>query len=176
MFLKEWGIDKDNAVRGGVAGMSAQHGSSPRKAVYLLQRKSSKFGAGLGKTTGWIHRASLKHRKVQMIGSVEYKSVDDQGLHIEVKGKDQILDVDTIIVCAGQQMVYDLEAPLQEAGFSPIRIGGAERAGELDAKRAINQGSRLAAAIETYQLGQPLEPEPTFSSKAMDWVMNATQK
>ena len=164
-FLSEWGIDKSNSVRGGIAGMTPSHKAADRQ-VFLLQRKKSKFGKGLGKTTGWIHRSSLKNRHVKMIGGVEYKSVSDRGLHYSKDGQNHVLDVDTIIVCAGQESLYDLEAPLQKAGCDVYRIGGSFEAGELDAKRAIDQGARLAAGIEVFKPGDSLQPPPTLSSQA----------
>ena len=112
-----------------------------------MQRKDSKIGAGLGKTTGWIHRISLKNKSVKMINGVQYDKIDDSGLHITRKGKAQIMDVDTIILCAGQLSNTDLLLGLENAGVSTHIIGGAERAGELDAKRAIEQGSKLGAIL-----------------------------
>jgi len=145
-FLKEWGIDEKNEVRGGIEGITAQVAPSPREVV-LLQRKESKIGAGLGKTTGWIHRISLKNKAVKMLNGVQYDKIDDQGLHITRRGKSEIMDVDTIILCAGQLSNTDLLADLEKAGVNTHLIGGAERAGELDAKRAIEQGSRLGAKL-----------------------------
>lgn len=146
-FWKEWGIDLGLEARGGVAGIQpAPH--APARQVYLLQRKKNKVGNGLGKTTGWIHRAGLKNKQVQMISAVDYLKVDDQGLHIRVgEGEPQVLPVDTIIVCAGQDPLRELRAELEAAGVNVHLIGGADVAAELDAKRAINQGSRLAAQI-----------------------------
>ncbi len=145
-FFKEWGIDKDFNVRGGVEGMSQQLPQSPRE-VFLLQRKKSKVGQNLGKTTGWIHRATLKHKKVVMLNKVEYQKVDDEGLHILQGGEAKVLPVDTVIVCAGQEPLRELQAEIEAAGVNVHLIGGADEAGELDAKRAIDQGSRLAAVI-----------------------------
>ncbi len=146
-FWKEWGIDLGLEARGGVAGIQpVPH--APARQVYLLQRKKSKVGNGLGKTTGWIHRTGLKNKQVQMVSAVEYLKVDDQGLHISVAGGEpQILPVDTVIVCAGQDPLRELQAELEVAGAKVHLIGGADVAVELDAKRAINQGSRLAAEI-----------------------------
>jgi 2,4-dienoyl-CoA reductase (NADPH2) len=126
---------------------------SPR-TVYLLQRSAGKLGAGLGKTTGWIHRTSLKNRRVNMIGGVKYVSIDDRGLTIELKGKQQLLDVDNVVICAGQESLKHLVEPLQASGKPVFKIGGAELAAELDAKRAIDQGTRLAAAIESAKSGE----------------------
>ncbi|MEM7266336.1 MAG: NADPH-dependent 2,4-dienoyl-CoA reductase, partial [Pseudomonadota bacterium] len=115
--------------------------------VYLLQRKTSKVGKGLGKTTGWIHRQSLKHHNVQMINGVGYEKVDDEGLHVQINDTPKILPVDNVIVCAGQEPFKPLQQPLEEAGFTVHIIGGADVAAELDAKRAIRQGAELAARI-----------------------------
>ncbi|WP_166252312.1 NADPH-dependent 2,4-dienoyl-CoA reductase [Marinobacter salicampi] len=151
-FMKEWGVDLTVAHRGGIAGMEAQL-PEPAREVYLLQRKTSKVGKGLGKTTGWIHRTSLKHRQVQMLPGVTYRKIDDDGLHITVtpkgadQGIDKVLAVDTIIICAGQEPLRELQAGLEQAGLNVHLIGGADVAAELDAKRAIDQGSRLAAEI-----------------------------
>lgn len=145
-FLKEWGIDANNEVRGGVENMEPVRQSNPRK-VYLLQRKESKLGAGLGKTTGWIHRATLKNKNVEMLNGISYEKIDQDGLHITRKGEKTILDVDNIIVCAGQRSRSELYQPLKDAGVSVHLVGGAFKATELDAKEAINQASRLAASI-----------------------------
>lgn len=145
-FLKEWGIDPTNEVRSGIEGIEAQPEPSPRE-VYLLQRKETKVGAGLGKTTGWIHRVALKNKKVKMINGVQYEKINDQGLHVTVKGKPQILEVDNVVICAGQISKNELYQPLLDKGVSTHLIGGAFQAGELDAKRAIDQGARLAAEL-----------------------------
>jgi 2,4-dienoyl-CoA reductase (NADPH2) len=115
--------------------------------VFLLQRKSSKVGDGLAKTTGWIRRTLLKKRGVQMIGGVTYERIDDAGLHVTVDGEPKTLAVDTIVICAGQESRRDLQAPLEAAGIPFSLIGGADVAAELDAKRAIDQGTRLAASL-----------------------------
>jgi 2,4-dienoyl-CoA reductase (NADPH2) len=146
-FWREWGIDPALEARGGVAGIHAQV-SPPARQVWLLQRKASKVGDGLGKTTGWIHRAGLKSKRVQMLNGVQYLSVDDAGLHIRIaQGDPQVLEVDNVVVCAGQDPLRELEQGLRDAGVAVHLIGGADVAAELDAKRAINQGSRLAAAL-----------------------------
>lgn len=146
-FWKEWGIDGQLEARGGVAGITAEP-HAPARQVFLLQRKKTKVGDGLGKTTGWIHRAGLKNKQVQMLNNVQYLKVDDAGLHISIADAEaQVLPVDTIIVCAGQDPLRELHEGLQAAGQSVHLIGGADVAAELDAKRAINQGSRLAAEI-----------------------------
>ncbi|EKM95624.1 2,4-dienoyl-CoA reductase FadH1 [Stutzerimonas degradans] len=146
-FWKEWGIDLGLQARGGVAGVKpAPHAA--KRQVYLLQRKKSKVGNGLGKTTGWIHRAGLKNKHVQMISAVEYLQIDDAGLHIRVaEGEPMVLPVDTVILCAGQEPLRELQNGLQAAGVSVHLIGGADVAAELDAKRAIDQGCRLAASL-----------------------------
>lgn len=146
-FWHEWGIDLGLTARGGVEGIEPQPEAAARQ-VYLLQRKKSKVGAGLGKTTGWIHRAGLKTKHVQMLAAVEYLAVDDAGLHISVAGGEpQVLAVDTIVLCAGQTPLRELQAELEDAGVAVHLVGGADVAAELDAKRAINQGSRVAAEL-----------------------------
>lgn len=146
-FWREWGIDLALDARGGVAGVQAEL-PAPARQVYLLQRKKSKVGNGLGKTTGWIHRTGLKNKHVQMISAVEYLRIDDLGVHVRVAdGEPQVLAVDTVIVCAGQDPLRELQAELEAAGREVHLIGGADVAAELDAKRAINQGSRLAADV-----------------------------
>ena len=151
-FMKEWGVDLSVEHRGGVKGVQPEI-PAPARQVYLLQRKTSKVGKNLGKTTGWVHRTSLRHRNVQMIPGVSYRKIDDQGLHITITGKDsetgedKLLPVDTIIVCAGQEPLRELQADIEAAGLSVHLIGGADVAAELDAKRAIDQGCRLAADI-----------------------------
>jgi 2,4-dienoyl-CoA reductase (NADPH2) len=151
-FMKEWGVDLSVEHRGGIQGVTAEV-PAPAREVYLLQRKASKVGKNLGKTTGWIHRTSLKNRHVQMVPGVTYRKIDDEGLHITVtpkgaeQGEDKVLPVDTIIVCAGQEPLRELQAGVEAAGIPVHLIGGADVAAELDAKRAINQGSRLAAEI-----------------------------
>jgi len=143
-FNDEWGIDPGYANRGGLKAPVDE--TAPRR-VFLLQRKSSKVGDGLAKTTGWIRRTLLKKRGVQMIGGVTYERIDDAGLHITVDGEPKTLAVDTIVVCAGQEPRRDLQAPLEAAGIPFSLIGGADIASELDAKRAIDQGTRLAASL-----------------------------
>ena len=145
-FLKEWGIDATNEATGGIEGMVAQPEPSPRE-IYLLQRKETKVGDGLGKTTGWIHRSALKSKKVRMMNAVQYDRIDDQGLHITVGGKAQVLEVDNVVICAGQRSNNAMDATLKAKGIAVHLIGGAFLATELDAKRAIDQGSRLAAGL-----------------------------
>ena len=145
-FWKSWGIDAKLEARGGVEGITpAPH--PPRRHVVMLQRKRSKIGESLGKTTGWIHRTTLKNKGVEMWNGVEYVAIDDDGLHVRVGGEPRVLAVDTIIVCAGQEPLRELHDPLVRAGKKVHLIGGADVAVELDAKRAIDQGSRLAAAL-----------------------------
>ncbi|KPX98147.1 2,4-dienoyl-CoA reductase [Pseudomonas savastanoi pv. nerii] len=147
-FWKEWGIDTTLEARGGVAGIKPDV-HAPARQVYLLQRKSSKVGDGLGKTTGWIHRTGLKNKQVQMLNSVQYLKIDYAGLHIRIgeDGEEKLLAVDNIVICAGQDPLRELYDDLVSAGQSVHLIGGADVAAELDAKRAIDQGSRLAAAL-----------------------------
>jgi 2,4-dienoyl-CoA reductase (NADPH2) len=145
-FTRHWGIDRSLAARGGVAGVEARAEPLARE-IWLLQRKSSKPGKGLGKTTGWVHRLDLRRRGVQMLSGVEYLRIDDAGLHIRHDGQSKVLDVDHVVICAGQLSRRDLRRPLQEAGASVHLIGGADVAAELDAKRAIRQGTELAAAL-----------------------------
>lgn len=146
-FWDEWGIDPAIEARGGIAGVQA-HPHPPAREVYLLQRKVSKVGDGLGKTTGWIHRAGLKNRQVKMLNAVQYLKIDDQGLHVRIaEGEPTVLPVDNIVICAGQDPLRELQAGLEAAGKPVHLVGGADVAAELDAKRAIDQGSRLAAAI-----------------------------
>ncbi|MCP5419294.1 MAG: FAD-dependent oxidoreductase [Gammaproteobacteria bacterium] len=146
LFFEEWGIDATLTARAGLVERRAQPIHSAR-TIYLLQRKTSGLGKNLGKTTGWIHRGSLQHRGVKMIGGVQYQAIDDEGLHITVNDEPQVLAVDNVVFCAGQESRRDLEATLKAAGLPVHLIGGADLAAELDAKRAINQGSRLAAQI-----------------------------
>ncbi|MBB3167946.1 NADPH-dependent 2,4-dienoyl-CoA reductase [Simiduia aestuariiviva] len=142
-FMAEWGVDMTMQARGGVAGMPKQLQTADRE-VWLLQRKTTKVGAGLGKTTGWIHRTGLKHKGVHMMAGCEYVAIDDDGLHLRVDGQEQLLPVDNIIICAGQEPRRELQSDLKK----PVHlIGGADVAAELDAKRAINQGTRLAATL-----------------------------
>ena len=142
----EWGVDFDGNSRGGLARPRPE---APAREVWLLQRSPGRPGKRLGKTTGWIHRATLKAKGVHMLGGVRYLGMDDQGLHIEVDGTPRRLPVDTVVVCAGQEPRRELHDALLALGTPvPVHlIGGADVATELDAKRAIDQGSRLAAAL-----------------------------
>jgi len=181
-FLNEWGIDPQNETRGGLQvngansattpdGAAAEVEASeavPSRTLYLLQRKGGKHGAGLGKTTGWIHRANLKKYGVQMMGNVSYVRVDGEGLHLKHNktGEASVLPVDHVIVCAGQVSDVSLEAPLRARGIPTYKIGGAHLAAELDAKRAIDQATRLAVAIEDAKpekVGEYVAPD-TMSS------------
>jgi 2,4-dienoyl-CoA reductase (NADPH2) len=143
-FNVEWGIDPGFAFRGGVA---PARDTAPPREVWLLQRKTSKMGEGLAKTTGWIRRTLLKRRGVRMLIGVEYERIDDAGLHITVNGVPDLLQVDTIVICAGQEPQRELQPALVKAGIPHTLIGGADIAVELDAKRAIDQATRLAAQI-----------------------------
>lgn len=146
-FWKEWGIDLGLEARGGVEGIQPQPTAAARQ-VYLLQRKKSKVGAGLGKTSGWVHRAGLRMKQVKMIPAVEYLRIDDEGLHISVAGNaPQVLPVDNVILCAGQTPLRELQGELEANGVTVHLVGGVDVAAELDAKRAINQGSRVAASL-----------------------------
>ncbi|GGY19664.1 MULTISPECIES: oxidoreductase [Streptomyces] len=143
-YFRQWGVDTTYGERGGLR--TAERPKPPRQ-VHLLQRKSSKVGAGLGKTTGWIHRTELKHRGVTMVAGVRYDRIDDAGLHITVDGTSTVLPVDTIVLCTGQEPRRGLYEELSAAGATVHLIGGADVAAELDAKRAIDQGTRLAATL-----------------------------
>ena len=145
-FAREWGIDRTFKARGGVEGIKPQPPESARE-IWLLQRKPGNPGKTLGKTTGWIHRLSLRQRGVHMMGNVRYERIDDQGLHISIDGENQLLEVDHVVICAGQVSNRDLEAVLGERGLSPHVIGGAKKAAELDAKYAIREASELAARL-----------------------------
>jgi len=144
MFMHAWGVDQGYAHRGALMKAEAV---VPKREITLLQRSAGKSGAGLGKTTGWIHRMDLKRHGVQTITGLTYRLIDDQGLHIVKDGEERLLGVDSIIICAGQESLRTLEEPLRAAGLLVHLIGGAFEAGELDAKRAIAQASRLAADI-----------------------------
>ena len=148
-WMKEWGVGDPEETRGGLAPEGPQP-HAPARQVYLMQRKAKALGKGLGKTTGWIHRAALKMKNVEMLGGVNYEKIDDEGLHIsfgEARENPRILDVDTVVICAGQLSDRSLADALEAQGLSPHVIGGADVASELDAKRAINQGTRLAASL-----------------------------
>ncbi|MGG7448729.1 FAD-dependent oxidoreductase [Kosakonia oryzendophytica] len=145
-FCVEWGIDTSLQNVGGLRPEGPQLPKSPRRIV-MLQRKASKPGEGLGKTTGWIHRATLLSRGVKMIPGVSYQKIDDAGLHLLINGEPQLIAVDQVIVCAGQEPRRELADPLREAGKTVHLIGGCDVALELDARRAIAQGTKLALEI-----------------------------
>ncbi len=152
-WMDEWGVDINNTTAGGLKPMEIE--PSPRK-VYMLQRKTSALGKGLNKTTGWVHRAVMKMKNVEMIAGVSYDKIDDEGLHITISDKDgneiekRVLNVDNVVICAGQLSVNSLYKSLQgnhDHSFGLHLVGGAEYAGELDAKRAIKLASELAASL-----------------------------
>ncbi|MFJ9348145.1 FAD-dependent oxidoreductase [Streptomyces sp. NPDC101237] len=143
-YFRHWGVDTDYRTPGGLA---APERPAPPRTVHLLQRRTGKVGAGLGKTTGWIHRAELKHRGVTMVPGVRYDLIDDAGLHVTVDGESTVLEVDTVVLCTGQEPRRGLYEELVAAGRSAHVIGGADVAAELDAKRAVKQGTELAAAL-----------------------------
>ena len=143
-YMKEWGVDLNYSTPGGLISPKVE--PSPRE-VFLIQRKSSKVGDGLGKSTGWIHRTVLKNKGVKMIKSAQYTKIDNDGLHLLVDGQEHLLSVDNIIICAGQNSQRELQAQLESAKVKVTLIGGADVAAELDAKRAIKQGTIVAAAI-----------------------------
>jgi 2,4-dienoyl-CoA reductase (NADPH2) len=143
-WAREWGVGDPEEVRGGVAVAEVE--PSPRQ-VTLLQRKDERIGKHLGKTSGWVHRAALANKKVEQVAGVSYDRIDDDGLHITVEGQTRVLAVDHVVICAGQESRRELEEPLRNAGVEVHVIGGAKLAAELDAKRAIDEGTRLAAAL-----------------------------
>ncbi|OIQ73247.1 2,4-dienoyl-CoA reductase [mine drainage metagenome] len=149
LWRKEWGVSDPSTERGGLAPEGPQP-EAPVRAVTLLQRKAEKPGRGLGKTTGWIHRASLQMKRVKMIGGVNYERIDAEGLHVSfgpARETPQVIAADTVVLCAGQLPERSLADALIAAGRVPHVIGGADVAAELDAKRAIDQGARLAATL-----------------------------
>ncbi|WP_370305285.1 oxidoreductase [Sinimarinibacterium flocculans] len=144
---REWGVDDPQRSRG---GLTRPEVAPPARKVTLLQRKAESLGKRLGKTTGWIHRAQLKMKQVEMIGGVNYESIDERGLFVtfgEKREKPTLIEADTIVLCTGQEPLRELQGPLEAAGVKVHLIGGADVAAELDAKRAINQASRLAATL-----------------------------
>ncbi|ATL25841.1 NADPH-dependent 2,4-dienoyl-CoA reductase [Streptomyces formicae] len=143
-YFRQWGVDMDFRERG---GLTRPERPAPPRTVHLLQRKTSKVGQGLGKTTGWIHRTELRHRGVAMVAGATYDLIDDAGLHITVDGHSSVIPVDTVVLCTGQEPRRGLYEELLAAGRSVHLIGGADVAAELDAKRAIKQGTELAAAL-----------------------------
>jgi 2,4-dienoyl-CoA reductase (NADPH2) len=143
-FLDHWGVDKGLAQRGGLKEPKPR---APKREVWLCQRKAGKLGAGLGKTTGWIHRARVQQEGVQQLADCRYVKVDDAGLHLTVGGEARVLPVDDVVICAGQEPARELFEALKSAGVAAHLIGGAHEAGELDAKRAIAQGVEVGAEV-----------------------------
>lgn len=143
-WLGQWGIDLDNSTPGGLIPPAAV---KPRRQLWLLQRKASQPGAGLGKTSGWVHRAHLKQHGVRMLGGVEYLRIDDAGLHVRVDGQEHCLAVDNVVICAGQEPLLELQPTQPAENLRHHIIGGARMARELDAKRAIREGAELAARL-----------------------------
>jgi 2,4-dienoyl-CoA reductase (NADPH2) len=146
LWRKEWGIDPELSQPGGLA-KEGKKPTPPARKIYLCQRKTTKVGAGLGKTSGWVHRTTLLDKQVEMIPGVQYDKVDDAGLHITVNNEQGVLEVDNVIVCAGQTPLRTLYDELENSDMKVHLIGGADVAAELDAKRAIRQGSEIAATI-----------------------------
>jgi len=146
VFAKEWGIDFENHPRGGVAGIEPIVETNDRE-IQLLQRKTTSVGKTLGRTTGWTHRIMLQRRNVKMINGCDYKKIDDAGLHVTINGEERVLNVDSIVICAGQQPFRELYEGLQNQKCDVELVGGADVASELDAKRAIDQASKLAANL-----------------------------
>ena len=146
-WLREWGIADPEVARGGLV---ERRPAPPARRIWLLQRKATRPGAGLGRTTGWIHRAALAMTQVELRAGVSYHRIDDRGLTISLggeRGARRLLEVDNVILCTGQEPLRELEAPLRAAGVKVHLVGGADVAAELDAKRAIAQASALAAAL-----------------------------
>ncbi|WP_405421971.1 FAD-dependent oxidoreductase [Streptomyces erythrochromogenes] len=144
VYFRHWGVD---TAYTGPGGLTAPERPAPPRQVHLLQRKATKVGAGLGTTTGWIHRAELKHRGVVSVAGASYDCIDDEGLHITVGGEQRLVPADTVVLCTGQEPRRDLYEALRAAGIEAHLIGGADVAAELDAKRAIRQGTELAAQL-----------------------------
>jgi 2,4-dienoyl-CoA reductase (NADPH2) len=148
-WMGEWGVDLSVSTPGGLVDVrKAAHKPAPLRSIWLLQRKTTRPGAGLGKTSGWVHRATLARHGVVMMAGVQYDRIDDAGLHITVGGEQKLLEVDNVIVCAGQESLAEL-MPAEESKAGPrfYKIGGASLAAELDAKRAIREGAELAARL-----------------------------
>ena len=143
-WTREWGVDMTFAQRGGLT--KARVEPSPRE-IWLLQRTPGKPGKKLNKTTGWVHRATLKAKGVQMLGGVTYERIDDAGLHIAIDGEPRVLEVDNVVICAGQESNRKLADELIALGITTHVIGGADIAAELDAKRAIAQATRLGSML-----------------------------
>ena len=176
-FWKKWGIDP--SIRGGHTPKPpkppSEQDAAKHRTIYMLQRKKGKAGKKLGRTTGWIHRDSVKRMGVQTLGGVSYEKIDDEGLHISIKDKKQVLDVDTCILCTGQESLRTISDELNalDPSLPVFTIGGAHEAGELDAKRAIDQGVRLAASIESSSPGceASLEVAPNLTERAFKWIL-----
>jgi 2,4-dienoyl-CoA reductase (NADPH2) len=146
-WQREWGVTDPELAR---AGLAVPQPGPPGRHVYLLQRKATPHGKGLGKTTGWIHRAALRMKRIEMLGGVNYERIDERGLHVSFgaqRTQSMLLEVDNVVLCAGQEPLRELFEPLEMSGVTVHRIGGADVAAELDAKRAIDQASRLAARL-----------------------------
>lgn len=146
LWLQEWGIDTTISHPGGIEGVKPVK-PVPARTIYLLQRKTEKFGKSLQPTTGWIHRISLRKRKVETIGGAVYEKIDDRGLHIRREDEKRLLEVDTIVLCAGQVSRQEVWQELTAAGAPAHLIGGAKVATELDAKRVIREAAELAASL-----------------------------
>lgn len=173
-FANEWNIDLDNEQRGGMTKNEDKSDGVARE-IWLLQRGKGKVGANLGKTTGWIHRTSLKQRGVHMMRGVKYVKFDDQGMHIERNGKPEVLPVDNVVVCAGQlpnRQLWDEAQADSESDAKFFLIGGSQEASELDAARAIDQGTRLAAVIDTASTGDVFSRPVTLSSVVFQKVQS----
>ncbi|TDL99142.1 MAG: NADPH-dependent 2,4-dienoyl-CoA reductase [Flavobacteriaceae bacterium] len=146
LWLKEWGIDKSLNARSGIEGLKPEFSKADRE-VFMFQRSEGKFGDKLGKTSGWVHRAAVQKRGIQYIGGVQYKKIDDLGLHFTQDGKDQLLQVDNVVICAGQESENELFNQLTQKGIDCEIIGGAKFASEVDAKRAIKEGAQAASKL-----------------------------
>jgi 2,4-dienoyl-CoA reductase (NADPH2) len=144
-FYRHWGIDLNVEHPGGLIDVKLNY--QPAKQITMMQRKTHKIGKNLGKTTGWIHRLELKNRGVNLLLGVEYQKIDEKGLHLIIDGQSTILEVDSIILCTGQDEERDIYQELHDAGLSTHLLGGAFKALELDAKQVIEQATRLALLI-----------------------------
>jgi 2,4-dienoyl-CoA reductase (NADPH2) len=162
-FMRSWNIDDSISVPGGLKKVPVD--ASPKRKVYLLQRKEGKVGSTLGKTTGWIHRSTLKKQNVEELSGCKYLGVTPEGLLIERNGVKSTLAVDSVVLCTGQEPLRALQEAAIKASKKVFLIGGAQEAGDLDAKRAIDQGTRLAATVESASSGQVFESPPEFNHK-----------
>jgi len=149
-WYRYWGIDRDYKNPGGLSGAKENDENKNQRDIILLQRKKDKPGRNLGKTTGWIHRLSLKKAGVKMYTGVEYRKIDDAGLHIMQQGKELLIAADSVVICAGQDAENTLYKQAQSLGLNAFIIGGAKNAGELNAERAIREGMELGLALEKY--------------------------